>query len=204
MTVKGGKGVSTSNRGANDKAQAEIADWTKDMVSLEAHVEEALDRQLQLEASDPEVKQTIQKFHDTVRDSKKDSESYLQQVGGPPTKGLVERGAELLGVAAGIIDKIRQDSVSKAIRDDYTAFNHVAIGYTMLYTTALAGGDQQTADFAERKLKTYAGLVQDVNHIIARAVLADLKSNNDMPVENTSVIEQTTRVIDNAWKSTAN
>lgn len=187
----------------NDKAKAEISDWVKDIVALEAHVEEALDRQIQLEASDPEVKQAIQTFHDTVRDSKYRSQAYLKQLGAPPSKGLVERGAELLGVAAGMIDKLRNDKVSKALRDDYTAFNHVAIGYTMLYTTAAAASDDDTASFAEQGLRTYAGLVQDVNHVIGAAVLADLRSNTDMPVENTAITDRVRQVIDNAWKTTA-
>lgn len=189
---------------SNTKVRSQISDWVKDVVALEAHVEEALDRQLQLEPSDPEVKQAIKKFHDTVRDSKHSSEEYLKQMGAPASKGLVERGAELLGVAAGIIDKVRHDTASKSIRDDYTAFNHVAIAYTMLYTTAVAGDDQDTAAFAEKGLRTYAGLVQDVNHIIAKAVIADLKSNTEMPVERATVVDQVQRVIDTAWKSTAN
>jgi len=188
---------------SNEKAHSEIADWVKDIVALEAHVEEALDRQLQLEASDPELKQAIRKYHDTVRDSKYRSQDYLEKLGAPPSRGIVERGAELLGVAAGIIDKLRQDKVSKALRDDYTAFNHVAIAYSMLYTTALAGNDQDTAAFAEQGLRTYAGLVQDINSVIAKAVLADLKANTDMPVENASIVDQVNRTIDEAWQSTA-
>ncbi len=187
----------------NEKAKAEISDWVKDMAALEAHIEEALDRQLQLEASNPEVKQAIQRFHDTVRDSKYRSEEYVKTLGGPPTKGLVERGAELLGTAAGIIDKLRHDTVSKAIRDDYTAFNHAAIGFTMLYTTAVAASDQDTASFAEQGLRTYAGLVQDINNVIGTAVLEDLKANTGMPVENSAVAEQVRNTVDSVWKSTA-
>src|SRR5690606_25725665 len=58
---------------------------------------------------------------------------------------------------AGIIDKLRHDTAAKAIRDDYTAFNHVAIAYTMLHTTAMALHDNQTMSFAEEGLRTYAG-----------------------------------------------
>lgn len=187
----------------NEKAKTEIADWVKDMAALEGHIEEALDRQLKLEASNPEVKQAIQTFHDTVRDSKRRTHEYEKTLGAPPSKGLVERGAELLGVAAGIIDKMRHDTVSKAIRDDYTAFNHAAIGFTMLYTTALAASDQDTASFAEQGLRTYAGLVQKVNNVIGTAVIEDLKANTEMPVDNASVAGQVRNVVDAAWRTTA-
>lgn len=188
---------------ANDRARTEIGDWVKDIVALEAHVEEALDRQVQLEPADPHVKQTIQTFHDTVRESKYRAENHLETLNVPPSKGLVERGAELLGMAAGIIDKLRHDTVSKAMRDDYTAFNHLAISYTMLYTTALAAGDQPTASFAEQGLRTYAGLVQQVNDVISKAVLGDLKANTDMPVRNEEVASQVRHVVDEVWKSTS-
>lgn len=47
-----------------------IADWVGDIVALESHVEEAMDRQLKLESPSTTLTAAIQRFHDTVRSSK--------------------------------------------------------------------------------------------------------------------------------------
>ena len=178
-----------------------ISDWLGDVVALESHVEEALDRQLQLKADDPSLSAAIQRFHDTVRDSKRRAQQYQEQYGSTAGNPIVKAGSNLLGKAAGMIDKIRNDSVSKAIRDDYTAFNHVAIAYTMLHTTAMALNDQQTQSFAEQGLRTYASLVQEVNHIIPEAVVHDLKQNEDAPTINPSVVQECRSTIASVWRS---
>lgn len=180
-----------------------IADWISDIVVLEGHVEEAMDHQLQLETSSSALKQTIQAFHDTIRDSKQRAVAYQEQYGSDSGNPVIKTGAELLGKAAGVIDKMRNDSVAKALRDDYTAYNHVAIAYTMLHTTAMALGDTATQSFAEQGLRTYAGLVQEINNVMPQAVVEDLKDNGDVPSVDTSVVEQCRQTIDSIWKATA-
>lgn len=179
-----------------------IADWVGDLVALESHVEEAMDHQLKLETSNSSLKQTIQMFHDTVRASKQRAVAYQEQYGSEPGNPVIKTGAELLGKAAGLIDKMRKDSVAKALRDDYTAYNHVAIAYTMLHTTAMALGDTATQAFAEQGLRTYAGMIQEINNVMPQAVVEDLKDNGDVPSVDTSVVEQCRQAIDSIWKAT--
>jgi ferritin-like metal-binding protein YciE len=179
-----------------------ISDWLGDIVALESHVEEAMDRQLELKVDDAALTAAVKGFHDSVRASKQRAVAYQQQYGSTAGNPVIKAGSNLLGKAAGMIDKIRNDSISKSIRDDYTAYNHVAIAYTMLHTTSMALGDQATQDFAEQGLRTYASLVQEVNHIIPQAVVHDLKNNDDVPVVDVNVIEGCRRIIDTVWKST--
>jgi len=186
------------------KAHGTIADWLGDMVALESHVEEAMDRQLELKPESAEIASTFKRFHDTVRASKARAEEYQKQYGSTAGNPVIKAGSNLLGKAAGIIDKMRHDSASKALRDDFTAFSHVAISYSMLYATAKALGDQATQDFAEQGLKTYASLAQDVNQVISEAVVLDLRGNNDVPPINDDVAQECRRTIDNAWKVTKN
>ena len=180
----------------------EIADWLGDIVALESHVEEAMDAQLKLEAS-PAIVAEIQRFHDTVRDSKQRAVAFQEQYGSTAGNPVVKVGSELLGKAAGLIDKLRDDSVSKALRDDYTAYNHVAIAYTMLHTTALAFNDTATAEFSRAGLTTYARLIQDLNHVIPQALLDDLKTGEHAPVIAPGVVDQARQTIDQVWKSTS-
>jgi ferritin-like metal-binding protein YciE len=179
-----------------------IADWLGDIVALEGHVEEAMDRQLDLKSDNPSLSAAIQRFHDSIRDSKQRAVAYQEQYGSTAGNPIIKAGTNLLGKAAGMIDKMRSDSVSKALRDDYTAYNHVAIAYTMLHTTAMALGDDATSQFAEQGLRTYAGMVQDLNHLIPEAVVVDLRNDEGAQVVNENVVEACRAVIDQVWKST--
>jgi len=184
-----------------EQIHQEIADWLGDIVALEGHVEEAMDAQLTLDAS-PELTNAIQGFHDAVRDSKQRAVAFQESYGSTAGNPVIKVGSELLGKAAGVIDKLRKDSVSKALRDDYTAFNHTAIAYTMLHTTAMAFNDTATAQFAEQGLRTYARLVQDLNHVIPAAVVHDLVLGEHAPVIDPSVVDNCRATIQNAWETT--
>jgi ferritin-like metal-binding protein YciE len=187
-----------------NKTHQAIADWVGDIVALETHVEEAMDRQLKLESPNPELTAAIQRFHDSVRASKERAEAYQEQYGSEPGNPIIKAGSNLLGKAAGMIDLMREDGVAKALRDDYTAYNLLAISYTMLHTTAMALDDPATQMFAEQGLRTYAGLVQDINHLMPDAVVEDLKNNADHPLQNTNVAAECRQVIQQVWQSTAN
>ena len=196
--------MSSVNSTLSEQGQKVIADWVGDVVALESHIEEAMDRQLQLKSDNAELTAAIQRFHDTVRDSKNRAEEYQKQIGSTAGNPVIKVGSNLLGKAAGIIDKVRQDSISKALRDDYTAYNLAAISYSMLHTTAMALGDARTQQFAGEGLRTYASLVQDVNRVIPLSVAVELQENGDIPSVDASVIDNCRAFIDSAWKSTAN
>lgn len=178
-----------------------IADWVGDLVALEGHVEEALDHQLKLDTPTTEIGSAFQEFHDTVRDSKERAVAYQERYGSTSGNPVIKTGAELLGKAAGLIDRVRNDTAAKAMRDDYTAFNHVAIAYTMLHTTAMALGDSETQSFAEQGLRTYAGLIQKINHVIPVVVVEDLKANDEVPSVDASIVDQCRATIDGIWKA---
>ncbi|MBA2276222.1 MAG: hypothetical protein H0W06_00540 [Chloroflexia bacterium] len=48
----------------NEKTQRILADWVGDIVALESHIEEAMDRQLKLSSDNAEITSTIQRFHE--------------------------------------------------------------------------------------------------------------------------------------------
>jgi ferritin-like metal-binding protein YciE len=188
----------------DEDTQKQLADWVGDIVTLESHIEEAMDHQIKLKSDNTELTSTLQRFHDTVRASKYRAVDYQKGIGSTPGNPIIKAGATILGKAAGLIDKIRHDSISKSLRDDYSAFNMAAISYTMLHTTAMAVGDARTQQFAGEGLKTYAGLVQDINRVIPLAVAVELKDNGDIPGVDTSVVDNCRTFIDSAWKSTSN
>lgn len=164
-----------------------IADWIGDIVALEGHVEEAMDRQLDLKGN-AELTSAIKRFHDAVRDNKQRAVAYQETYGSEPGNPIIKAGTNVLGKAAGMIDKMRNDAISKALRDDYTAYNHLAIAYTMLHTTAMAMGDEVTKHFAEAGLRSYAGMVMEIVHLMPLAVVEDLKDSEGTQVVNANVV----------------
>ncbi|HEU0165140.1 MAG TPA: hypothetical protein VFQ54_08845 [Thermomicrobiales bacterium] len=181
-----------------------IVDWVGDIVAVESHIEEALDHQLRLTPGSRDVAEMITQFHDTVRDSKKRAVAYQETIGTTSGNGVIKKGSELLGKAAGMIDRIRKDSPTKSLRDDYVAFNLAAISYSLLQTTALALDDQKTQAFAEEGLATYAKLVLKLNAIVARAVVDDLITNSEVQVADPDVVSESSATIARIWQEAAN
>src|SRR5215211_7088326 len=121
------------NGDVQQKHAQTIADYVGDMVALESHIEEALDRQLTETQDDPEAREAVQRFHDLVKQHR------------DTLKGLQEQ----VGTAAGVIDLVRTEGISKSLRDDYAAFSLAAISYSMLHTTSVGLGNPRVAELAE-------------------------------------------------------
>ena len=156
----------TTAREVSDKHRQTIADYVGDMAALEAHIEEALDRQLTEVRDDSVALAAVRDFHDMVkrhRDTLKAMEDESGKTIGTPIK---EAGAALIGKAAGIIDLLRTEGISKGLRDDYAAFSLAAISYSMLHTTATALGDSRVSSLAERHLRDHADAIMRINEIM--------------------------------------
>jgi len=184
-----------------EQNQKTIADYVGDMVALESHIEEALDRQLKETSDDPEAHAAVQRWHDMVKHNRDHMKQVQEQVGTTAGNPIIKVGAAVLGKAAGIVDLIRSEGISKSIRDDYTAFNLAAIGYTMLYTTATALNNTQVATVSEEHLRSYAKAIQEINHIIPGVVVRELQKDGHQASQ--SAIQQTQKIVDEAWKDTS-
>lgn len=194
----------TDNTATSEKNQKTVADYLADVNALETHIEEALDRQLDMFKDQPELQKAVQGFHDMVKAQRDHVSSLLEKEPKTSvTSSFKEAGASVLGKAAGLIDMVRTESQSKAFRDDYVAFNLAAISYSMLYATALALGDSKVATMCEKHLTGYADAITEINHLIAVVVLEELKKD-DHTIVNANVVEDTRKTIDKAWKVTSN
>ena len=184
----------------NDKSTKTLADWIGDMVALEGHIEAALDRQLGQVKDDAVALAAVRGFHDLAKRQRDAVKQLQEQYGSTSGSPIKQAGSAVLGMAAGVVDLVRTEGNSKALRDDYSAFNLAAIGYTMLHTTAIALGDRRVADVAERHLCGYAEAIQRLNHIIEDVVVAELAK--DGHTVQAGAADQTRRVVDAAWKQT--
>jgi len=190
--------TTTKSGEMSDKHRQTIADYVSDMAALEAHIEEALDRQLIEVKDDPDAIAAVREFHDMVkqhRDTLKAMEEETGKTIGTPIK---EVGAALIGKAAGIIDLVRTEGISKSLRDDYAAFSLAAISYSMLHTTAIALGDSHVASLAERHLRDHANAIMRINHIMPGVVTRELEKDGHRA--DNAAVEATREAVLRSWQ----
>jgi ferritin-like metal-binding protein YciE len=188
----------TTSQEVNQKHQQTIADYVGDMAALESHIEEALDRQLTEVKDDPPALAAAHGFHDMVkrhRDTLKAMEEETSKTIGTPIK---EAGAALIGKAAGIIDLVRTEGISKGLRDDYAAFSLAAISYAMLHTTATALGDDRVASLAERHLRDHAEAIMTINEIMPGVVMRELEKDGHRA--DPAAVEATREAVLRSWQ----
>lgn len=184
-----------------DKNKDTLKTYVGDMYSLESHIEEALDSQLKTTSDHPKASAEVRRFHDMVRSQRDAMKAHLDTLGGSTGGSVKAAVSTAFGMAAGLIDKVRPEAVSKSLRDDYTAFNLAAMGYHMLYGTALMLGDQKTATLAEKHHRAYADAVQDVNQVILDVVAWELKKDGHKIDESAQA--RATQTMNQDWKQTA-
>ncbi|HEU5314530.1 MAG TPA: DUF892 family protein, partial [Chloroflexota bacterium] len=166
---------------AENRKRDEVQQYVGDMVALESHIEQAMDGQLKHPVEHPEAAAALRRFHDLVKAQREALKAHLASIGGSEPGPLKSAVATLFGAAAGAIDNVRSKAVSKMLRDDYTAFNHAAMGYSMLHVTAHALGDMRTMEIADRYLRDYARAAQEINQIVAGVVVWELEKDGFAP-----------------------
>jgi len=181
------------------KHEQTVADYVGDMVALESHVEEALDRQLKETQDDPEASAAVKRFHDMVKEHRDRLKGLQEETGSTPGNPIKAAGAAVLGKAAGVIDLVRTEGISKSLRDDYAAFSLAAISYSMLHTTALSLGNTRVADIAEQYLTDYAGAIERINEIMPAVVDRELRKDGHQT--NPAAVTATNSMVSKAWHS---
>jgi ferritin-like metal-binding protein YciE len=173
--------------------------YVSDMVALESHIYQAIDKQVKENITEPVIKTRFQTFATTLEAHQTSLEARLKALGGAANSPVKQGVAAVFGVAAGVIDKMRSEEVSKDFRDDFTALNLSLISYQMLYTTALALGDRETADLAASNVKDNAQFVTYIQQIIPQVVVSELQKNHEVSV-NASAVEEGKKLVENLWK----
>jgi ferritin-like metal-binding protein YciE len=176
--------------------------YVSDMLALEAHIYQAIDKQVKENTDDPEVSSKYAEFTTTLKSHHDTLASRLNALGGAANSPIKEGVSAVFGVAAGLIDKFRSEEVSKNFRDDFTALSLSLVSYQMLHTTALALGDTQTAELAAGNAKDNARFVREIERMMPGIVVRDLKKNHEeaAPAIDESATQATGDLITEIWK----
>lgn len=180
--------------------QETLLQYTGDMLSLTKHTHEAVERQM----ADDDVKKSaeasriINKIDGILEAHISSLDAHMKELGGDATSPVKEAVGSLLGVAAGLYDRVRTDTVSKMLRDDYTALSLAAISLTMLHTTGLALKSQRTADLAKQQLLAISPIIVEISEVMPHVVVPELMDAGE--VVDAGVAEQAVKNTQEAWK----
>jgi ferritin-like metal-binding protein YciE len=180
-----------------DRTEA-INSYITDMLSLEEHIEKALQGQLEDLKDYPDVVQEVKQVHRQVEHHISDLKEISQRRNAQgPSDAIKRAGSALLGLGAAAVDLVRTEGLAKNLRDDYTAFSLATIGYVMLKTTALALDEREVADLAHQHFSDYAGAVTRLHNVVPGAVVRYLREEG-LPVRE-DVLPEISRTIEEVW-----
>lgn len=194
---------SSAAEGTGENERHSIQTYVSDMLALERHIAQPLQRQLEMEDTGRyggalAVVTTLKNLTDSHVVA---LEQSLAQLGGHEASSVKSAWASLLGAGAAALDSVRKTKVSKNLRDDYTALSLASVSYTLLHATAVGLGDAAVSDLAKRHLADYARLVIQINQVIPDVVLQELRDDGEsVQTGAADIIRQQTNDI---WKDQA-
>lgn len=165
--------------------QNEIKKHVSDMLAVEEHILEAIQRQRQdetvrehLEANKIliEIERTLERHVETLKE-------FADQYGAGGESRIKKAVTEALGFVAGLYDKVRDHKVSRMLRDDYAALSLSAMSYTALHTFGLAIRENKVADLALRHLEETTPLLIEISRTLPHLVVDEVGDRLDKQVD---------------------
>lgn len=178
-----------------------IRKHTSDMLAVEQHILDAIQRQRddgKMESS-AEADDVTAKIERVLTRHVSALEDLAEQYGAEGQSTAKEALTKLLGVAAGLYDKVRGDQpISRDLRDNYTALSLAAMSYTSYHTFGLAVGEEKIATLAQQHLKDLTPLMVEISKVLPEVVVQETSEDSDFAVD-TAVGSRAVRNTQAAW-----
>jgi hypothetical protein len=179
--------------------------YIADMVAVEKHILEAVERQ----RDDDDIKQfpdalrLVGRIESTLKSHVLALESQLQSYPGGGAAGAAVKQAVtgVLGAIAGVYDKVRKDTASRALRDDYTALSLASVSYGMLHATALGLTQSTVAELTRHHLEEINSLIMELGLALPPIVLKELAFEGY--TVDTGAAELAVKNLEETWRSSA-
>ena len=178
--------------------------YVADMLAVEKHILEAVERQRNDDdiKQFPDALQLVGRLEITLKSHILALDSQLQGFAGSGAAGAVKEALTgVLGAIAGVYDKVRKDTASRALRDDYTALSLASISYGMLHATALGLSQGTVAELAKSNLGEINSLIMEFGLITPRVVLKEL-SFEGYSID-TGAADLAVKNLEETWRSSA-
>ena len=178
--------------------------YLADMAAVEKHIVEAVERQRDDDdiKQFPEALQLVGRIETTLKSHVESLNSQLEAYPGGSTAGAVKQAVTgVLGAIAGLYDKVRKDTASRALRDDYTALSLASVSYGMLHTTALGLSQGTVAELAKNNMEEINSLIMELGLAMPRVVLKEL-SFEGYSVD-TGAADLAVKNLEETWRSSS-
>ena len=178
--------------------------YVADMVAVEKHILEAVERQRNDDdiKQFPDALQLVGRLETTLKSHVQALDAHVQKfAGGGAASAVKEAVTGVLGAIAGLYDKVRKDTASRALRDDYTALSLASVSYGMLHATALGLSQGPTAELAKSHLTELNTLIMDLGLLLPRIVLKELAFEGY--TVDTGAADQAVKNLEETWRSSA-
>jgi hypothetical protein len=178
--------------------------YVADMLAVEKHILEAVERQRNDDdvKQFPEALQLVGRVESMLKSHVQSLEGQLQGAPGGGAAGAVKEALTgVVGAIAGVYDKVRKETASRALRDDYTALSLASISYGMLHTTALGLLQGTVAELAKSNLEEVNSLIMELGLVMPRIVLKEL-SFEGYSID-TGAADQAVKNLEESWRNSA-
>ena len=174
--------------------------YVNDMLAVERDLHQAFRRHKDDQTTKTYVQAAaaLQKIEDRIDVHVASLERQLQRMGTAESPVKAAVGA-VLGAVAGVYSKIRDDRVSRMLRDDYTALCFATVCYEMLHTTALALGHGEVSNLALSHLRDYTPAVMTIAQMLPEVITDELTREGKM-TGNGSIARLAAKNVQDAWQ----
>jgi hypothetical protein len=129
-----------------------------------------------------------------------DLQALVKDKGGATGGGVVKDVlATVTGAIAGLYGKTRGETLSRILRDDYTALSFLSVCTIALHTTALGLNDTITAELTLRHMREYPSLMMSLSDLLPYAVVADLQKDA-VAITGADAAEQAVHNLRDSWR----
>lgn len=178
-----------------------VRSYLGDLIAAVDHVSQAVSKQ----AGDDDLRRVanagsvIDNLHLVLVRQHTDLQAHLKAMGGATGGGVLKDVlATATGALAGLYGKLRGETASRVLRDDYTAMSFLTACTTMLHTTALALGDTATGQLTLRHMQEYPPLIMALSELVPHAVVADLRRDK-VAIAIPDAADQAVRHLSDTW-----
>lgn len=181
-----------------------IKKHVSDMLAVERHILEAIGRQRDdaKVQETPEVNELLIRIERVVGSHVQMLETLVSDYGSTLEAGVKMALTRVLGVAAGIYDMVREQKLSRMLRDDYTVLSLSSMSYTAMHTFGLAVDEERVAAVALTHLKNVTPILIEISKVLPLVVAREVAEEQDSPVD----LEAGRRAVENthaAWTGAA-
>lgn len=170
-----------------NEARKTVNRYLGDLIAVHRHCLGAMDQQCESAAvkADAGSFDLITRSRNLLRSHQAALEARLAACGG--SADAKEAVTSVTGFLAGLYDRMRSETASRILRDNFTALHFLYACQTMLIATAHASGDATTASLVREQQQGLPPLLLEVTQQLPAAVVGDLHGGSAAPPGTASV-----------------